>query len=147
MHIIYGDILDVKEECILHQVNCMNKIGAGVSGAIIDKYPVVEMWYHYRFENRQPDELFGYCDYLQINDYLIIANSFSQFFYGNGQIENICYTDYDKLFANIRDALNLFDKVYVPYKIGCGLAGGNWDICMAEFQKPMYKNLYIVKKF
>lgn len=147
MRIIYGDIIDVKEECILHQVNCINKIGAGVSKVIINEYPIVEMRYHSLFGCMTSNKLYGYCDYLQVDDKLTIASSFSQYYYGNGQKKNVCYTDYDKLFSNIQKTLKMFDKVYVPYKIGCGLAGGDWNICMQEFQKSDYVNLYIVKKF
>lgn len=61
-----------------------------------------------------------------------IANLFSQDGYGRDR----CYTNYDALrmsVISVRYNVKLADGdgdivVRIPYKMGCGLAGGSWDV-------------------
>ena len=143
--IIEGDITDVTNGIIMHQVNCQNRIGAGVSGAIIKKYPLVEKVYHNSFNNYLNKQLFCSIMYIPINDNLTVVNSYTQFYYGNSSKTGIVYTDMDSLKKAIHSVCNknINIPVYVPYGIGCGLAGGNWnDLYLSIKDIP---NLKIIK--
>ena len=43
---ITADITTITEGAILHQVNCQDKLGAGVALALATKYPKVKQRYH-----------------------------------------------------------------------------------------------------
>ncbi len=123
-------ILDVTEGIIAQQVNCCNVIGAGVSSALINRYPIIKEAYHDYCSKHSKDELFGTIDLVQVatKPVLYIANIFSQRDYGNSAKTGIVYTDMDVL----TDCLKRLIKdssynVYVPDHIGCGLAGGDWN--------------------
>ena len=146
MNIITGNITEMKG-IICHQVNCRNRIGAGVAGAIIKKWPEVEEAYHSVFEaGLDPKkDIFGNFMPARLADGTIVYNVFTQFYYGNAMKNGRIYTDMDKLISNIKVICDTHkdETVYVPYGIGCGLAGGNWD----EFVKGVegIENLTAVK--
>ena len=57
-----------------------------------------------------------------------IANIFSQYDFGHDKN----YTDYDSLREGLEEvkefAMPNHLSIAIPYKIGCGLAGGDWNI-------------------
>lgn len=65
---------------------------------------------------------------VKITDDLVIFNSFSQLDYGRNK--SIKYTDEGVLMTNLRrfDEYAKYHELpaYVPERIGCGLANGNW---------------------
>ena len=130
MIIVKRDILSVTNGVIVHQVNCQSRIGAGVSGAIIKRYPIVESAYHSKFQNASPSSVFGTWQPVQVSESLIVVNAFAQFFYGNAAKTKRVYTDEDKLVKILTDVCNKYseyEEIWIPYGIGCGLAGGNWE--------------------
>lgn len=137
-------ILDIKSGIIAHQVNCCNAIGAGVSKAIINKYPEVEAAYHEYCSGKSKKELFGTYQMIQITPSLSIVNIFSQMNYGNSTKTGKVYTNMECLTNTLKKlADNHIETVYVPDHIGCGLAGGDWD----EFATIMENtDICIVKK-
>jgi hypothetical protein len=137
--IIDGDLMQVSRGIIAHQVNCRGVIGAGVgvSGVICNKYPDVKREYNMICEKYKGDEeLFGSVWMVQVTKTLKVANIFSQYKYGNSRKTGIIYTDMDKLVDGLRRIRTKYpdDIIYVPYKIGCGLAGGNWDEFLQKAQ-------------
>lgn len=152
METIRGSITDIESGIIIHQVNCRNRIGAGVSCAIITKWPEVEAAYHKLCESRQPENLFGRRQTVEIrySPYntlpgITIVNLFSQMDYDDSAKTGIVYTDSRALIKGILKTCyeNPDKDVYIPYRIGCGLAGGNWDEISAWFADV--PNLYVVK--
>lgn len=145
---IKGDITAINKGIILHQVNCQNAMGSGVAKAISSKYPIVKQKYHELFKTNSGEKLFGKLQGVVINENLIIMNSFSQFSYGNAYKNGICFTDMGKLVFNIKKALLYAEKnntkLYIPKRIGCGLAGGNWDELYSQL-KDLSDNLIIVE--
>ena len=127
-----GDITTIEHGYIMHQVNCQDVMGAGVAKALYTKHPEVKRAYHaFARTHPTPESRFGLIQPVKITDDLTICNSFTQFGYGNSAKTGKTYTDEKKLM----DALSRFDArakenkmpAYVPDRIGCGLAGGNWD--------------------
>jgi hypothetical protein len=72
--------------------------------------------------------LLGECISCQVKDSLYVAHLFGQFHYGAKR----CYTNYLALKSALIQLETLAQKyqlpVYLPYKLGCGLAGGDWQI-------------------
>lgn len=116
-----SNILDVKSGIICHQVNCKGVMGAGLAKQIKDKYPIV-----YREYLRSPMGL-GYCQIVGVDDGLDIANLFGQNNYGRYGIQT-SYSALGKALDTLfRDAEYSCVDVHIPYGIGCGLAGGEWN--------------------
>lgn len=125
-----GDILTSKANIICHQVNCMGVMGAGLARAIREKYPVVYERYKALCDKHKPSgdlpNLLGKFQDVKISDNQSIYNLFAQFKYGRDAV----HTDYQALtqcFKDVRSCAELTGAtVAIPYRIGCGLAGGDW---------------------
>ena len=131
---IQGDLTSINNGYIMHQVNCQNVMGAGVAKALYSKYPRVKEAYHeFATKHPNPKDRLGKIQPVNLdsNPNLKIFNAYTQLYYGNSAKTKKVYTDENKLI----DALTRFDQrakqdnqpAYVPAKIGCGLAGGNWE--------------------
>ena len=112
--------------------------GAGLAKAIMEQYPVVAEEYHKLFKDYSKEELFGQVQFVPVDENFYVANLFTQFNYGNPKTSGKVYTDENKLIEAVYKVLdvaarlqpaNAYGKfsVYVPYEIGCGYGGGNWD--------------------
>lgn len=127
--IMTGNILDITEGAILHQVNCMGKMGAGVAGVLARKYPKVKEEYLDLCETTKRDDLLGKLQSVKVDDNLYVINSFTQKYYGRNVSTK--YTDEELLIENIRKTVKASKQkgmnVYIPYKVGCGLGNGDWD--------------------
>lgn len=126
--IINGDITRVvKEGIMLQQVNCQGAMGAGVALAILKKWPFVRSQYVAFCQQIKPQELLGSVQEIKLSDKLTLVNSFSQLDYGTNKRQ----TDEALLIANIKRTADKARKqnqqLYVPFRVGCGLAGGNWS--------------------
>lgn len=135
-----GDILKSGADYICHQVNCKGIMGAGLALQIREAYP--QLYDEYKnLCNIMGANLLG-----QVNVYVtnnlksdnhintVIVNMYAQEDYGRNKVQ----TDYEAFESCVRQIINLskINDVYVsgkpviafPYKIGCGLAGGDWNI-------------------
>lgn len=132
--LVKGDLLKSKCNIICHQVNCQGKMGAGIAKQIRQLYPKVYTEY-IDFCNKNKKHLLGDCQFVDVSSdiFQCIANLFGQEYYGCGAL----YTDYDALrssFNKVKDFCNHLLQyrndisVGIPYNIGCGLAGGDWNI-------------------
>ncbi|MEL3959498.1 macro domain-containing protein [Caldifermentibacillus hisashii] len=140
--IVTGSILNARENIIGHQVNCQGVMGAGLALQIKKKYPNVYESYvklvnqtkeKYKQGCLQTDSLLSACQFVDTHDGKTIANIFGQYGYGRGKTQ----TDYEALrkgLYSIKEVVTnpyslLYQKtVALPYGIGCGLAGGKWNI-------------------
>lgn len=146
--IVNGSLLDAKENIICHQVNCQGVMGAGVALAIKKKWPEVYTRYS-QFCNQvkrgesivnekilRTEDMLGLILPIKVDDTKDIAvfNFFSQLNYGRGSNQT-SLEDFEKC-VNKTHALACTENktVAMPYKIGCGLAGGDW--------KDVYEILY-----
>lgn len=106
-------------------------MGAGLAKAISDKFPIVKEKYLENYKENKGIQL-GSFQIIDVavtsSDFLAVCNLYTQDSYGNSSITKKCYTD-KELLINAIDCVcssNPNTKVYIPIKIGCGLAGGNW---------------------
>jgi O-acetyl-ADP-ribose deacetylase (regulator of RNase III) len=136
----FGDILDWagKADVIGHQVNCFGVMGGGLALQIARKWPNVLTAYQSlikEFTVTKPrEELLGNCQIVPVKG-CAVANLFGQFDMGWG-----CQTSYNALaraLASLRDQMAAAHQgtVALPVKLGCGLAGGDWDTVLAVIRK------------
>lgn len=122
--IIRRDIFTVDCDIIAHQVNCRGVMGAGLAKQIRNKYPIV----YERYKNYCPDPaLLGKVQVINTGT-VYVANLFAQEGFGRDKR----YTDYDALnncLSKLRDYMVEHDlhTLALPYGLGCGLAGGDWN--------------------
>ena len=124
MVVIYKDILTVEKGIITHQVNCQRQMGAGLARKIRDRYPKV-----YEEYKSIPWRL-GQIQIVRIDKDLFVCNLAGQNNFGKSVYR---YTDYNAVRTGFKD-LNDWRKefrpdlnIYIPYRMGCDLGGGNWN--------------------
>lgn len=126
IEIVNGNLLESNANLLLHQVNCMGKMGKGLALQIKQQYPIVYEKYQIACSALEPNELLGKIQVCKINESQSIVNVFSQMGFGYGKR----YTDYQAMreaFTKIADlAREEGYTIGLPYNYGCGLGGGNW---------------------
>lgn len=135
--IIDRDIVLANEQIIAHQVNCKGVMGSGVAKAIRVAYP--EAYDEYK---KLCDSSDNSTDLLSCVQYVaiprvkkIIANLFAQNEYGKDKR----YTDYESLELCFRAlARKSRMPIAMPYGIGCGRGGGDWD----NIVYPMIQDIF-----
>ena len=142
---IEGDILDMRNPfggtIICHQVNCRGVMGAGLAKQIKERWPNVFTSY-WDYLQRTPSPL-GCTQLAEADEDLYVANLFAQNDFGTHQRQ----TNYGAV-AKAFDSLSLkilrSDVVYIPYMMGCGLGGGDWETYL-EIATAFVPDLIVVK--
>lgn len=120
------------KQIIVHQVNCRGVMGAGFARYVRKIYPNCYEQYRKMCQNNSPQSLLGtFQEYNGEND--IIINLFSQDRYGRVGV----FTDYEAMERGLKDLRKKYPKesIIAPYKIGCGLAGGDWEVVSEILKK------------
>ena len=158
IEIVNGNLLKSDLPVIAHQTNCLGVMGAGIAKSIKNKWNNVFIQYKSLCTNViDKHNLLGKIQLCATNDTPIkyIVNLFGEYSFTESvaPYENR-HTDYDAL----RNALTVlkeklvflgFDKVGIPYKLGCGLAGGDWNGVVYPMLQEIFNDntitLYIYK--
>ena len=131
---ITGDILNVKDGIICHQVNYYGSMGGGVAAAIAESILTDEQRAEYvAYCKKAGRTALGTVQFLGCPGGLIIANMFCQDdARARGAAADYSITDYDAMrrcLIRIHSMATLQGKrIYFPRHLGCGIAGGNWDM-------------------
>lgn len=131
-----GNLLSAKEKVIAHQVNCFGAAG-GLAGAVFRKWPTAERDYLQLIERCQPKALLGMAQLTgEQKDKAghVICNLFGQFHPG---------ADYQP--KRLEQALEMLGNtarimgwsVALPYKLSCGICGGDWDEVLQIIERTM----------
>lgn len=138
VHIVKGDLLQSDCNVIIHQANCFNVMGAGIARQIKQTYPSVfnaDRDFHIPIGSM---ERLGKTSHKWVDGphgRTLVVNAYGQYEFGRGR--NI-YPDpvlphrYFKralrsTLARVNNMNKKIDfKIGLPYRVGCGLAGGDW---------------------
>jgi len=98
-------------------------MGRGVALAIRNKWPKVYQEYRKEYKKKQ----LGNIQVVGVGPELFVINLFAQYNYG---LEKR-HTNYSAL-KSCLETVSLWEKErdldnYIPYKMGCGNAGGSWE--------------------
>ena len=164
---INKDILTVDKGVIVHSVNCIGAVG-GLAGAIARKWPKNAEQYKEHVRHRKSSiMLLGSVFEVNVAHNVIVANLFGQYGIGTGKqqteysalisgfktIADTCFygNDTEDMYfgpLGYQEVSNVLNDIYIPYKIGCGLGGGDWNIVEEIFHKVFdnsHKNVYICR--
>lgn len=144
MNTISGNLVTGSYDIFCHQVNCRRVMGSGIAKQIREKYPEVFQAY------ARKTPMLGEILPVSCLDGRICVNMYAQDGYGRDKQ----YTDY-QAFQKCLDSLVGFlatqrqDAVVAfPYNIGCGLAGGDWNVVeklLKDFSGKIRQSVVIVK--
>jgi O-acetyl-ADP-ribose deacetylase (regulator of RNase III) len=139
MKIVCGDILAINHGVIVHQVNCKKVMGAGLALQIRRKYPQ-----HFA-DYMAAEPKLGDIVVTRIHSMLYIVGVYGQYSYGRYGL----HTNYSALRIAMIKATHFAAQknlqMFIPYGIGCGLAGGNWNQVM-KILSSVNKNSIVVRK-
>lgn len=138
--IVKGDLLEATEDVIIHQTNCQGVMGGGVAYQIKVKYPEIDKEYKELCNEIESSRLLGTIQILDLQeDGKSICNLFGQNSFGIG-----LQTNYEALESGLEEIKRIvknknnkfFNKTLaMPYNIGCGLGGGDWNVVFEIIEK------------
>jgi len=157
----------VDKGVIVHSVNCIGAVG-GLAGAIARKWPKnAEKYKEYVRHRKSSIMLLGSVFEVNVAHNVIVANLFGQYGIGTGKqqteysalisgfktIADTCFygNDTEDMYfgpLGYQEVSNVLNDIYIPYKIGCGLGGGDWNIVEEILHKVFdnsHKNVYICR--
>ena len=123
------DITRVTKGIIAQGVNCQGVMGSGVAKALRNTFgEVVYNTYEFQCTSIQNKrDLLGEVNICSVNKDLVIANCFTQEYYGRGKKK---YADVVAIEDALETVFSIAKTTEVPIylpKIGCGLGGLNWN--------------------
>lgn len=131
-----GNLLSAKEKVIAHQVNCFG-VAAGLAGAIFRKWPTAEHDYQQLIKRCPPKSLLGMAQLTgEQKDRArhVICNLFGQYepgpAYNPKRLEQAL-----EMLGNTARIMKW--SVALPYKLSCGIAGGDWDEVLEIIERTM----------
>ena len=136
-----GDLFNIGNGVIAHQVNCQGVMGAGVAKQIRSKLLTTNQYQSYRNKCRKlGEELLGSCYLDKVEDKpLYVAHMFGE----NIPTGTGLDTDYDALEEAVMNMKIIARQrklpVAVPGYLGCGLAGGDWEHVYRKILVPHFK--------
>lgn len=139
MNIIKGDLIKLAKEgkfdVIAHGCNCFCTMGAGIAPQMAKAFGCDQYALELRSREGEVDKL-GRIDY-QLGESPVVINAYTQ--YGIGKKPNgEPALDYAALTLCLRKINHLFKGQHIGLpQIGCGLAGGNWQIVKSIIEKEL----------
>jgi hypothetical protein len=117
--------------------NDLGVYAAGVAKCIRDKWD--KAYVKYKKWSQKPDFQLGSVQFVMVEDDIAVCNMVGQ--HGIGFSNDNPPIRYDAVDSCLRRVANVAKEhkasVHMPFKMGCGLAHGNWE----EIQKLINKNL------
>jgi O-acetyl-ADP-ribose deacetylase (regulator of RNase III) len=143
---INKDILTVENGVILQSVNCLGARG-GLNGRICKKWPKVNDAYVQLIKDTKSAwKLMGTTQEIRVDDDLVVVNMFTQYDIGMSARKTE-YTALKSCLNAIATRWSPVKPLYIPYKISCGMGGGDWKIVedMLEYYFQDHENVFICK--
>lgn len=133
-----GNLLLSDCTVLAHQSNCFSTMGAGIADEIKKKYPeAYESDKRFKLPPRERLGKFSFA--MNEEEKRMIFNLYGQFRFGRGKQ----FTEHDKLKSAMHlmfQALDLAEsrgfevKLGMPYGMGAGHAGGDWETIYADIE-------------
>jgi O-acetyl-ADP-ribose deacetylase (regulator of RNase III) len=156
LRIVDGDLLNASEQYIAHQCNCVATKPHGISTAIFKKFPYANV-----YKSRLPPrctcsfsvggavrckcarrDLPGTIDVHPVPGrggfQRGVINMIAQVYPGTARFKGDLPLDRVGYFQQCLDKIAEIPKLHsvaFPYRIGCGLAGGDWDMYLSMLEK------------
>ena len=126
---IQGNLLQQPVDIIAHQTNCKGVMGAGIAKQIKERLLPQDQYQRYVDAcNRHGAKLLGQAQVLFLPNGKVVSNCFGE----NIPTGTGLDTDYQALMHALAQTRNYARKYNlstgVPGLMGCGLAGGDWNI-------------------
>ncbi len=123
------DITTVEQGIVAHGVNTLGVMGAGAALAIRHKW--IKAYTEYatlcRNSYKNPQELLGTVQIVDISSELVVANCFTQLSFGRYEVHASAAAIKESLESVVDYAKVYFNQpIYMP-KIGSGLGGLSWE--------------------
>ncbi|PLR72243.1 macro domain-containing protein [Bacillus sp. UMB0728] len=148
IRIVEGNILNAPENIIGHQVNCQGVMGAGLAKQIRNKYPEVYTNYIEFINECGKKALLGRMQLVTCGENKWVANLFGQSSYGRQKLVYTHYGALENAFRHLRSIAKEHDlSVALPFGIGCGLAGGDWEEVYAIIDEVFNNYEVVLYKF
>jgi len=141
-----GDLLDCSVDVIAHQVNCKGLFGAGLADQIGKRWPACKASYEKFVHDHKKDYLLGRI-YVWEGLEKTVVNMF-------GQDQPGPHTHPKSLYEAVQALKDYMTEegistVAMPWKIGCGIGGGDWDDIrqMIErcFDEPEHNLVWVIR--
>lgn len=134
IQIINDDLLNANEDYIVHQCNCISTNAKTLAKQIFDKYNYADS---YKKRSRNNKSTYSIPGTIEIfgngNDQRYIINAYAQYYPASCKYDNDTPAKrlmwFKTCLINISKIENIQTKtIAMPFNIGCGIAGGNWDL-------------------
>lgn len=132
IHFTHGDVTFAKQEVIAHQVNCMGVMGAGVALSIRKTFP--EHYHDFLNDTRESLAKFGKCIHTHTKEKYIFG-LYGQYRYGRSTTKHTDYKALKDAFEELCICITVKHNIYevaMPFGIGAGLGGGDWNVILAH---------------
>lgn len=130
---VNGDLLDANEDYIVHQCNCISTHAKALAEQIFDKFAYANVYKNRIKNNKQTYSIPGTIEILgDGHDKRYIINMYSQYYpalpkYNNDNTQKRIEW-FNQCLYSISCIENITNKtIAMPFNIGCGAAGGDWD--------------------
>ncbi len=127
---IVGNLLKTDIQYVAHQCNCISQKSAHLSKDVFKTFPYADV-----YSNRVEHDILGTIKVCgDGEDQRYVINMFGQYFPGKVKYPNGTKDNYNlriKAFKSCLEEIEIISglrEVAFPYKIGCGAAGGIWEI-------------------
>lgn len=129
---------------IMHQCNAKGWMGAGIAKEIAKKWP--KAYDEYRkycawFKDGHEHEILGTFVGVKVKQDLIICNAIAQTTVSKSK-QMTDYNAWETICSKIERQTRYINtkspqkwSIHIPYKIGCGLGGGDWEVMSEIFYK------------
>ena len=129
-----GDLLNATETIIAHQVNCRGVVG-GLAADVFEKWPVAGSDYRQLCDRIAANNLLGLAHSTgRQPDGHIIANLYGQLLPGRNYRPDALESALEML-ADMARTMNW--SVALPWKISCGICGGDWKEVRKIIERTM----------
>lgn len=127
---VKGDLLQSNVNYICHQVNCQKVMGAGIAKQIKNHWSQVEQSY------LANEPVLGTIQMVLVGEKQAVVNMYAQNKCGTTQRQTN-YEAFYQCLEEIHSKTKDTSTIGFPYKIGCGLGGGDWDIILNMIKKVL----------